>query len=153
MISLYKKIFSFFVALQMFTIPLFAEITTHVSYASSWTGSGLADEINKNLSEIQNEAYQQGKFVEITQICITPEWGYAYILYNLGNDEWGFINEYDMRVAYASAWTGNGIAEDMQKEIDSLQRSAKKRNKELEILDIRMAPEWGYAYIIYEIEK
>jgi hypothetical protein len=148
----YKKLFTFFAVLQLLTVQVIAQTTSYIAYASAWTGGGIANGLNDELAFAQEKAYKDNKFFELTEISITPEWGYAYILFNISDKEDG-TNPFITRVAYASGWTGNGIANSLQNEINSLQDFASNENKLIHILDIKVAPEWGYAYIIYEISK
>ncbi len=152
MFSFHKKLFVFFAFLQLSAVQITAETTSHIAYASAWTGGGIAKGLNEELNLAQEQAYNESQFFELVEISITPEWGYAYILYNLSNRK-GETNSFITQVAYISAWTGGGIAEGLQNEIDSLQDSAFNENKLINITDIKIAPEWGYGYIIYEISK
>lgn len=152
MFSFHKKLFIFFAVLQLIAVQVNAATTSHIAYASAWTGGGIAKGLNDELNLAQEQAYNENKFFELVEISITPEWGYAYILYN-SSDRMGETNSLITQVAYVSAWTGGGIADKLQDEINSLQDFAFNENKLINIVDIKIAPEWGYGYIIYEISK
>lgn len=153
MFSFHKNLFVFFAFLQLIAFQVTAETTTsHVAYTSAWTGGGIAKGLNDELILAQEQAYLESKFFELVEISIAPEWGYAYILYNRV-DRMGKTNSFTTQVAYVSAWTGGGIADGLQGEINSLQDSAFNENRLINIMDIKITPEWGYGYIIYEISK
>lgn len=146
-----KKILSCFAVMQLLTALISAE-TTHIAYASAWTGGGLAEEINDLLDRIQTQAYSNKQFFELVEMSITPDWGYAYVLYNL-SDKIDVTNPLVTHVAYVSGWTGSSIAEELQEKMGTLQTNACNENKEIKISDFKITPEWGYGYIIYEISK
>lgn len=152
MFSFHKKLFIFFAFLQLIAVQVIAETTSHIAYTSAWTGGGIAKGLNDELNLAQEQAYNENKFFELVEISITPEWGYAYILYNL-SDRMGETNSFITKIAYISAWTGGGIADKLQDEINSLQDFAFNENKLINIVDIKLTPEWGYGFIIYEISK
>lgn len=147
-----KKLFAFFAALLLIALQVNAETTSHVAYTSAWTGGGIANGLNNELDFAQKQAKDESKFFELLEISIAPEWGYAYILYNL-SDRMGETNSLITKIAYVSAWTGSGIADDLQEKINTLQSSAFNENKIINFLDIKITPEWGYGYIIYEISE
>jgi hypothetical protein len=150
MFSFHKKLFTFFAVLQLIALQVSAETTSHIVYTSAWTGNGIAKGLNNELNFAQEQAYNESKFFELLEISITPQWGYAYILYNL-SDRMGETNSLITRVAYVSAWTGGGIADKLKDKINSLQNFAFNENELINIVDIKITPEWGYGYIIYEI--
>lgn len=152
MFSFHKKLFIFFAVLQLIAVQVIAETTSHIAYTSAWTGGGIAKGLNDELNLAQEQAYNENKFFELVEISITPEWGYAYILYNL-SDKMAETNSFITKIAYISAWTGGGIADKLQDEINSLQDFAFNENKLINIVDIKLTPEWGYGFIIYEISK
>jgi hypothetical protein len=152
MFPLYKKLWTLFAVLQLIVIHANAETTSHIAYISAWTGDGIAKGINKELNLAQKQADDESKFFELLEISITPEWGYAYVFYNL-SDRMSETNSLITQVAYVSAWTAKGIANNLQNEINSLQNFAFNENKLINIVDIKITPEWGYGYIIYEISK
>ena len=152
MFSLHKMMFIFFAILQLVAVGVVAETTPHLIYTSAWTGGGLAKGLNEELTLAQEKAYDESQFFELVELSITPEWGYAYILYNT-SDKLGETNPFITKIAYASAWTGGGIATGLQNEINALQDFAFKENKLLNIVDIKITPEWGYGYLIYEISQ
>lgn len=147
-----KKIFCYLAVMQLLTAFISAE-TSYVAYASAWTGGGLAEEINDHLDRIQTQAYSNKQFFELVEMSITPDWGYAYILYKLSDKIELKTNPLVAHVAYVSGWTGTSIAEGLQEKIDTLQTNAFNEGKEIRISDIKITAEWGYGYIIYEIAK
>lgn len=147
-----KKLVAFFAALQLIAFQVNAETTSHIAYTSGWTGGGLGDGLNNELDFAQKQAKDEKKFFELLEMSITPEWGYGYILYNL-SDKMGETNSLVTKIAYVSSWTGNGLAHVLQEKINFLQSSAFNENKIINFLDVKITPEWGYGYIIYEISE
>lgn len=152
MFSFHKQLFILFTVLQFMTLKITAETTSCIAYAAAWTGGGIATGLNDELQLAQEHAYNVGKYFELVEISISPDWGYAYILYNL-SDRMGETNPLITHVAYASAWTGPGLADGLQKEINFLEARAFIENKLINFIDIKLTPEWGYGYIIYELSK
>ena len=126
------------------------EIKTYVEYVSGWTESGIANDINAKLDLLQRNAETESKLLNIKDIKIAPEWGYAFIIYEVSNKISGKM-PISTRLEYASAWTGSGIANDINAKLDLLQRNAETESKLLNIKDIKITLEWGYAFIIYEV--
>lgn len=152
MFSYHKKLLIFFAVLQLIAVPVIAETTSHIAYTSAWTGGGIAKGLNHELKIAQEHAYNESKFFEFVEISITPEWGYAYILYNI-SDRMGETNSFITHIAYVSAWTGGGLADKLQEEINARQDFAFNESKLINFIDIKVTPEWGDGYIIYEISK
>ncbi len=56
-----------------------------------------------------------------------------------------------VHVAYASGWTGPSLTQDINQKLDELQITSDKKKQTLQIREIKIAPEWGYAFIVYEV--
>lgn len=147
----FQRLAPFLAALLFLTAQVSAKTTSHIAYVSAWTGEGLAESINDELDRIQTANYNNNKFFEYVKICMSPP-DYAYILYNV-SDRMGETNPLITKVAYTSGWFGGTIADGLQDTIKSLQDSAFYEGKLINILDIDISPNMGYAYIIYEISK
>lgn len=152
MFSFYKRLFIFLAIFQLIAVQVIAKTTSHIAYVSAWTGGGIAQGLEDGLKLAQKQAYHERKFFELVEISISPEWGYAYILYNI-SDRMGETNPVTTQIAYVSAWTGSGIADSLQDKINSLQNSAFTEKKLINFIDIKITPEHGYAYLIYEISN
>lgn len=63
--------------------PILAVV--QVAYASGWTGPNLATDINHKLAELHVESVKKDQMLEIKDIKISPEWGYAFIIYETIN--------------------------------------------------------------------
>jgi hypothetical protein len=57
------------------------------------------------------------------------------------------------QVLAAEGWTGKGLESDINKKIIALEQSINPDKYEIKIKDIKVTPEWGYAYIIYDINE
>lgn len=55
------------------------------------------------------------------------------------------------QVMYSEAWTGGGLATDINKKIQTLDATIDHDTQTLLIKDVKMSPECGYAFILYEI--
>lgn len=127
-------------------------IRTQVRYASAWTGPGITLDINVNLDLLRVMAEADDKFLNIKDIKIIPEGGYAFIIYEI-SDKISERVPFKTYVEYASAWSGPGITEDINNKLDMLRITAETENKILNIKDIKIVSEWGYAFIIYEVSE
>jgi hypothetical protein len=58
-----------------------------------------------------------------------------------------------VRVVYAQGPTGEELAADINQKIASLEQSIDPSEQELNILDVKMIPEKGEAFVFYEILK
>ncbi|MBA3957738.1 MAG: hypothetical protein H0X51_05000 [Parachlamydiaceae bacterium] len=160
MFSSYKELFVFLLALQLLVLQqVSATVTTHTAYVSAWTGSGLAEELNTQLEIIQEKAYKEKKFFDLVSLSVTPRRGTGYLIYNL-SDETDYspgdkvdTNPMITKITYTSAWTGSGLQEAIQKEINLLNTSAASKDKEIYIQDILTSSDWYNGYIIYQTSK
>lgn len=57
------------------------------------------------------------------------------------------------QVICATGWTGGGIESDINKKIAQLDATIDHETQTLTVKDIKVAPEWGYAFIIYDIDE
>ncbi|MES2272673.1 MAG: hypothetical protein V4487_00575 [Chlamydiota bacterium] len=55
------------------------------------------------------------------------------------------------RVVYVSAWTGSGMAENINKALEQLEQSIDSNHQTIEIKDIKIRDLCDHAVIIYEI--
>lgn len=62
-------------------LPLFA--VTQVICAGGWTGSGIEADINRKIQTLQDSIDHETQTLTIKDIKITPEWGYAFIIYDI----------------------------------------------------------------------
>lgn len=152
MLSFHKKLGILFAFLQLITFQVNAATTSHIVYASAWTESGIAQGLNDELNLVQKNAKDENKIFKLLDVSVTAEWGYAFILYNL-SDRVDETETFITQVAYISAWTGSGMAEEIQRKINELQCFAYFKNKTVNFLSVKLAPEWGHGYIIYEISE
>lgn len=141
---------TFLAVFQMITAKGFAE--THVEYVYAMTGNGIAKGLNEKLMEAQAKAYGLNQFFEFIEISITPEWGYAYLLYNI-SDTRCESNPFVTKVAYVSSLTAKNLGLKLQDEINFLEEAAVDAGKTLHFIDMKLTPEWGYGYLIYEISE
>ncbi len=148
---LYKKLFIFFAVLQLFSVQLIAETTSHIVCTSGWRGESIAKAISDELQFAQEQAYSDNKFFKLGGVSITLD-GYAFIHYKI-SDKVGETNPFLIKVAHVSAWTAKGITEELQAEINSLQDSAFNENKIFNIIDVLILPGCQHGYIIYEISR
>jgi|GEM_PF-4087101 len=56
--------------------------TTQVICATGWTGASLEADINKKLIQLEISV-DESKLLQIKDIKITPEFGYAFIIYEV----------------------------------------------------------------------
>lgn len=138
------------IALLLLTLQLKAETVSQIVYIPAWTARGMEQGLNAELNLAQAKAYSEGKFFKFVELSITNELGNAFILYNT-SDKMGEINPFFIQVAYVPEWfSGSGMAEKLQDKINSLQNSAKKENKLINIVSIKIGIFNDDAFIIYE---
>lgn len=152
MITFRQLLFISFTILQWMTVQAYAETNSHIVHTYAWTAHGLTEGLNEELMRIQEQAYNENKFFEFVSLSLPDAGWNAFILYNI-SDRVGETNPFITQIAFATAWTPNGIAENLQDEINSLQNTAYHENKVINILDVKIRSKSFFGYLIYEISK
>lgn len=154
MSSFYKKLITIFTFLLLTVLQISAETTSHIEHISTWSGTSMAQEINEKLHIAQVLAYYDSKYFELVELCVDSQYGYAYIIYTL-SDRMDETNPFTTKVAFATAWTSEGLTYAIQDEINSLQDFALNENKIINLIDVKIPYMhcWGCGFIIYEISK
>lgn len=89
---------------------------------------------------LKKKQKKENKVLNIKDIKITAEWGYAFIIYEISNKA-SETKAISTHVQYASGWTGSSIANDINAHLDSIQIEAETWNRHLNIKDIKISPD------------
>lgn len=127
------------------------ETQTRLEYATAWRsyyGSQLFSTVlNEKLDLLQRDALKENKFINIIDIQTHAD-GDTFITYEISN-KMGEIAPFWTYAKDVSAWTGSGLAIELENQLDAIQSDAKKANRLLNIKKITISYT-GHALILYE---